>query len=159
MVARHGTIEQAGGRLPGGACLRPLIEADATALASLAARLGQSGDEAYWRRQIEQSGREAGACLGIEVDGQIVAYLLGHVRGGEFGLADETGWLELLGVDPAWQGRGLARALAEAALEQFAARGVRRVLTLVSGHDDTLRPFFRSLGFRPSPFVCLERRL
>ena len=145
--------------LPSSGRLRALTEEDAPAVAAIAARLGQPDDPEYWRGKLELFARDPAACLGVEVDGALVAYMLGHVKGGEFGLADETGWLELLGVHPAWQGRGLARVLAEALFEQFDAKGVKRILTLVGPRDDTLRPFFRSLGFRQAQLVCLERRL
>ena len=36
------------------------------------------------------------------------------LRRGEFGLAEPTGWIEVLGVDPALHGRGVGRALAGA---------------------------------------------
>lgn len=146
-------------QLPPGARLRSLTEADAPAVASIAARLGRNEGLDYWRRKLQLFTSDSASCLGVEVDGRLVAYMLGHVKGGEFGLADETAWLELLGVEPTWQGHRLARILAEALFEQFASKGVKLVLTLVSGRDDTLRPFFRSLGFRQAQFACLERRL
>lgn len=150
-------------RLPAGASLRPLVPDDASAVAAIAARLGQTeaglDDADAWRRKLELFTRDAAACLGLEVDGVLVAYMLSHVKAGEFGLADETAFLELVGVDPAWQGRGLARTLAEALFEHLAELGVRRVLTLVSTRDDTMRPFLRTLGFRPSQLLCLERGL
>lgn len=144
--------------LPPGARLRQLTQDDAVGLSSIAAGLGQRQDTDYWRRKLGPSAREPGPSLGVEVDGRLAAHMLGQVRGG-FGLPEETGWLELLGVDPSWQGHGLARALAEALFEQLAARDVGRVLTLVDARQDTLRPFFRSLGFRQSQLLCLERRL
>lgn len=146
-------------QLPAGARLRSLSDEDAPAVAAIADRLGQTEHPDYWRRKLESGTRAAECCLGVEVDGQLVAYMLGDIKGGEFGLTDEIGWLELLGVHPAWQGQGLARALAEALFEQFTDKGVQRVLTLVSAREDNLRPFFRSLGFRQSQLVSLERRL
>ncbi len=145
--------------LPPRTRLRSLTEADAAAVAAIAAQLGQPEDPAYWAAKLEVYGRDVGSCLGVEADGRLAAYMLGHVKGGEFGLADDTAWLEFVGVDPAWQGQGLARVLAEALFERFARKGVQRVMTLAGHRDDTLRPFFRTLGFRPSPVVCLERKL
>lgn len=151
--------ERLGVRLPPGARLRRLVPADCAAVADVQARLAPRATTEDWDRRLTQFASNGALCLGVEVDGRLVAHMVGQVRGGEFGLAGETGWLELLGVDPAWQGRGLARALAEVLFEEFARQGVERVLTVVSLRDDTLRPFFRSLGFRPSSLECLERRL
>lgn len=145
--------------LPAGARVRFLDAEDAPAVAAIAARLGQCGQPEWWRRRLEMYSDESALSVGVEVGGQVVAYMLGHVERGQFGVAEETAWLELLGVDPSFQGRGLARGLAEVLFDQLSRRGVRRVVTLVNTHDDMLRPFFRSLGFRPSQFVCLERRL
>ena len=145
--------------LPPGARVRYLAPEDAAAVARIAAVLGQSGDPACWRQRLDAYGRDWAMSLGVEVDDQLVAYMVGHIDRGQFGLVDETAWLELLGVDPAWQGRGLARALAEVLFDQLTERGVTRLVTMVSAHDDMLRPFFRSMGFRESQFVWLERRL
>jgi ribosomal protein S18 acetylase RimI-like enzyme len=136
-----------------------LREDDAPAVAAIAQRLGQTASEFWWRRKLAGLLRDESLCQGVEVDGRLVAYMLGQIRGGEFGLAEEIAFVELLGVDPAYQGRGLARVLAEVLFERFAAQGVQRVLTLVSARDDRVRPFFRSLGLRQSQLVCLERRL
>jgi ribosomal protein S18 acetylase RimI-like enzyme len=145
--------------LPPGALLRPLREEDAPAIAALAERLGQRASEAWWRRRLARLLREDSPCQGVEVDGRLVAYMLGQIRGGAFGLAEETAFVEFLGVDPAYQGRGLARTLAEVLFDRLTEQGVQRVLTLVSARDDRVRPFFRSLGLRQSHLVCLERRL
>ncbi len=146
-------------RLPAGVCLRSVSEEDAPTIASIAGLLGETGDADYWREKLQQLAASHGACVGVDADGRLVAYMLGHVRGGEFGLTEDTAFVEFLGVDPTWQGKGIARALAEAVIDQLARQGVQRVLTLVSAADDRLLPFFRALGFRPSQLQCLERRL
>jgi GNAT superfamily N-acetyltransferase len=145
--------------LPPGARVRHLVPEDAEPVARIAAALGQCGDTACWQQRLDAFGRDWALSLGVDVDDRLVAYMVGHIDRGQFGVVDETAWLEQLGVDPAWQGRGLARALAEVLFDQLTLRGVARVVTMVSAHDDMLRPFFRSMGFRPSQFVCLERRL
>ncbi len=155
----HKTPSPTAVRLPAGARLRTVSERDASTIATIAGLLGETGDVQYWREKLAQLAASRGSGLGVDVDGRLVAYMLGHVRGGEFGLAEDTAFIEFLGVDPTWQGKGVARALAESAIEQLAQQGVRRVLTLVSAADDRLLPFFRALGFRPAQLQCLERRL
>jgi ribosomal protein S18 acetylase RimI-like enzyme len=128
-------------------------------VAAVAARVGSSAEPAIWRERLALAERHRGSGLGVECDGRLVAYMLGLVHGGQFGLSENTALLEFMGVEPAWQGHGLARALAEALFALLAAQGVERVLTLVSARDEQVQPFFRSLGLRQSQLVCLERRL
>jgi GNAT superfamily N-acetyltransferase len=50
-------------------------------------------------------------------------------------------------VRPAWRRRGLGRALARAALDWVASRGVRRVEVRVVAANTGARAFWRALGF------------
>jgi GNAT superfamily N-acetyltransferase len=129
---------------------RALVDADAAALASLTAVLGETEPPAT---------RRADLAVGAEVNGALVAYAVAHVTQGAFGVAGLIACIERVGVHPAWQGRHIARRLAEALLETLAHEGVHHVFTLVTARDDRLQPFFRSLGFRPSTLVCVERRV
>ncbi len=147
--------------LPAGAWLRPLRLDDAASVARISALVGDAEDDEHWRNKIEAfTDCDAAASMGAEVQGVLVGYIAGHVvYDGAFGMAEPTGFLEFVGVHPAWQGREIARSLAEALFEELAARGARRVLTLVKPAEDRLQPFFRSLGFRPFQLLCLERRI
>jgi ribosomal protein S18 acetylase RimI-like enzyme len=140
--------------------LRRLAPEDAPTVATIAALLGDAADEECWRRRLEAANAESGSVfLGVEMEGAVVGYVGGRITDEAFGLAEDTAFIELFGVHPAWQGREIARALAEALFEELAERGIRRVLTLVKPGDDHLQPFFRSLGFRPYQMLCLERRI
>ena len=46
--------------------------------------------------------------------GKVVGFMLGEVRGGEFGLEEPTGWVEFFGVDPQAREKGVGRSLIEA---------------------------------------------
>jgi len=121
--------------LPAGVRLRSLTWEDGAAVARLAGQLGRAGELDHWRQRLEPCGHGRPLCWGVDAEARLVAQLLGHTRGDDFGLPGEVAWLELLGVHPAWQGRGLARLLAEACVEECASRGLPRVATLVQGHD------------------------
>ncbi len=103
----------------------------------------------YLRRDPEGS-------VVAELGGEVVGFMLGDVRAGEFGLEEPTGWIEVLGVDPDHAGHGIGRALGDAMLDRFRARGVRRVRTLVEESMPEVESFFRRLGFEADslrPFV------
>ena len=100
--------------------------------------------------------RDPDAALVAEIDDQVVGFMLGEVRSGEFGLMEPTGWIEVLGVDPECRGSAVGRRLADALLEHFRAEGAKTVRTLVDETRADLTGFFDSLGFQPAslrPFV------
>ncbi len=105
-----------------------------------------------WERRIGYYlRRDPDAALVAESDGEVVGFMLGEVRSGEFGLEEPTGWIEVLGVDPERQGGAIGRRLAEALLEHFRTLGATTVRTLVDETMDDVAGFFASLGFEPAP--------
>ena len=103
--------------------------------------------------------RDPDAALVAEVEGEVVGFMLGEVRGGEFGLEEPTGWIEVLGVDPDHQGRAIGRRLAEAMLEHFKAKDAPTVRTLVDEDMADIAAFFGSLGFQPAALRPFVKRL
>jgi GNAT superfamily N-acetyltransferase len=63
--------------------------------------------------------------------------------------------VEVLGVDPGFQGGGVGRRLAAAMLDHFRAQGAHRVSTLVDERMPEIEKFFRSLGFEAAPVKAL----
>ena len=110
-----------------------------------------------WERRIGYYlRRDPEAALVAEIDGEVVGFMFGDVRAGEFGLEEPTGWIEVLGVDPERRGAAIGRRLAEALLEHFRGKGATTVRTLVDETMDGIAGFFVSLGFEPAslkPFV------
>ena len=94
----------------------------------------------YLRRAPEGS-------LVAEIDGEVAGFMLGDIRSGEFGIEEQCGWIEVMGVDPDCAGRGVGRALAGEMLERYRARGVRKVRTMVDAAMPEVEAFFLRLGF------------
>ena len=117
---------------------------------------GQYRPDTWETRCIYYLRRDPDAAL-VAVDGnQVVGFMLGEVRSGEFGLEEPTGWIEVLGVDPAQRGRAIGRQLGDAMLDHFRASGAKSVRTLVDESMEGIAGFFTSLGFEPAslrPFV------
>ena len=94
-----------------------------------------------------------------EVAGKVVGFMLGEVRGGEFGLEEPTGWVEFFGVDPRAREKGVGRSLMGALLERFKAKGAHVARTMVRTQDKEIEAFIRRSGFTPAPVAALEKRL
>ena len=137
--------------------IRPLDELDIDAIVAIDEKIGGSYRPEVWERRIGYHlRRDPEASVVAVADGQVIGFMLGEVRSGEFGLDEPTGWIEVLGVDPAHRGRAVGRLMSEAMLAHFRQGGAKSVRTLVDEQMDEIAGFFTSLGFEPStlrPFV------
>jgi ribosomal protein S18 acetylase RimI-like enzyme len=140
--------------------VRPVTELDLDPITRIDERIRGSWRPEEWESRVRYYiRRDPEGSFVVELDGQVVGFMLGEVRGGEFGLEEKTGWVEVLGVDPEHRGKELGKALAEAMLARFKAQGVTCVRTLVGETQEPIRRFFTSLGFEPEPLHPLALRI
>jgi ribosomal protein S18 acetylase RimI-like enzyme len=95
-------------------------------------------------------------CLAAPVGDRLGGFLVAEVRGVEFGEGEPVGWVEVVGVDPEFQGQGIGQALGREALRRLRGRGVRRVKTLVAWDAGEMISYFQTLGFGRADSVLLE---
>jgi GNAT superfamily N-acetyltransferase len=96
--------------------------------------------------------------LVAETDGRVAGFLFGWAGESEFGIAEPTGWIDLIGVDPPYRGRGVGHALVERFLRSGQElRAIAKVATLIDLGQADVRDFFLRLGFRHGPMVQMER--
>jgi len=124
----------------------------------------------FWKRKIAYAGIYPRPALIAEVDGKVVGFILGYVSGWEFGVPDTVGWIDTLGVDPAFQRRGIGRQLFNALIEIFKksgrqgtletesqeVEGVNVVYTLTSWSDWDLLQFYHAMGFKKGEMLNLQ---
>lgn len=113
--------------------------------------------EAQWESRIlDHLSANPLGCLVAESEGRIVGFILGAIRGWEFGIP-KTGWIEIVGVAPEHHGRGVAKALIGKLHVYFRNHNVERVMTMVNWNEGGLVSFFRAVGFERSEFIILEK--
>jgi ribosomal protein S18 acetylase RimI-like enzyme len=136
--------------------LRPLDELDIGAIVKIDERITGIYKPEIWEQRVAYYlRRDPESSQVAEMDGHVVGFMLGDVRGGEFGIEETSGWIERFGIDPDYRGRDLGRQLYEAMLKTFRARGVSAVRTLVDESDAGVAGFLGALGFKPSPLRAL----
>jgi ribosomal protein S18 acetylase RimI-like enzyme len=140
--------------------VRPLDELDIDAITGIDEKIGGRYRPEVWETRIGYYlRRDPDSSVVAESDGRVIGFMLGEVRSGEFGLDEPTGWIEVLGVDPAHRGQAVGRRMAETMFEHFRELGAKSVRTLVDGEMEEIGRFFGSLGFAPSRLRPYERPL
>jgi ribosomal protein S18 acetylase RimI-like enzyme len=80
------------------------------------------------------------------VDGEVAGYVRLN-RSSRFRSSDHVLTVNGIAVDPALQGRGVGRALIEAAVAEARARGARRLTLRVFSANERARRLYESAGF------------
>jgi ribosomal protein S18 acetylase RimI-like enzyme len=141
--------------------IRPLTVGDLEAIVEIDRKVLGKTRRDYWKNKIEvpNPGYPL-SCLVAEIEGKVVGVIVGEVSGWEFGIPDTIGWITIIGVDPAYQNRGVAKKLSEEFIKNLKAIGVTIIYTLVNWNDWDLLKFFRAMGFtRGGDMINLELRI
>jgi len=140
--------------------LRAVSEHDAEEIARLDQRLSGQWRPEHWEERIAFSARRdpEGSWVALE-DEQLVGYLFAEVRGHDYGFAENTGWLEVLGVDPDRAGSNIGTGLVEMMLAHFERQQIPSVRTLISAEQDGVGSFLQHLGFEIEPVRVLRKKL
>jgi len=90
-----------------------------------------------------------------EIDDDVVGFLLGDIRGIEYGTL-VGGWIDMMGIAPEHQGKGIGRKLVEAFCEECQRNGAK-VRVVVREDDQRLIPFWTALDFQRGNLISYER--
>ena len=109
-------------------------------------KLGEAMDDAAIR-----------VSLAARLDGAIVGYLMARADLGDFGRTAPVAVLDTIGVDPAYEHRGIGHALVSQLFANLGALQVDRVETVVAPADLGLLGFLHHTGFEPSQRLSFRR--
>ena len=141
--------------------LRPMTLADLDAIVEIDSKVLGKPRPDYWKKKIEVPNvRYPYSCLVAELEEKVIGFIVGEVSGWEFGIPDTIGWISTIGVDPAYQNRGVARRLSQEFIKNLKAIGVTIVYTLINWSDWDLLKFFHAMGFtRGGDMINLELKI
>jgi len=140
--------------------IRPLKKEDLGAIVEIDEKILEGNRRGYWERKLGLMNNKASqVSLVADVEGKVVGFILGDVSGWEFGVPDTIGWIDTIGIDPVYQKKGLATALANELINNLKAVGVRTIYTLVSWDDWDLLQFFHAMGFARGDMINLELKI
>jgi len=139
--------------------VRAIEPSDLPALMRIDEKLSSQTRKEYWDRRLEMAAlRPPWMSLVAETDGRMAGFLFGWVAESEFGMSQPTAWVDLIGVDPPYRGRGIAHAL----IGRFVRSGqelraIQKVATLIDLTQADVREFFLRQGFNHGPMIQMER--
>ena len=129
--------------------IRALAYGDLDAIVAIdKALLGKERPE-YWSMKIELTENRAPmASLVAELDGSVIGFILGDVSGWEYGVPDTIGWIDIIGVHPTYQRKGVARILFKAMVANMKKVGVDSIYTFVNWREFDRLNFFYQIGIK-----------
>jgi GNAT superfamily N-acetyltransferase len=156
--------------------IRVLNENDLDAVVKIDKRVLGKERRDYWKRKMAYADIYPRPALVAELEGRVVGFIMGYVSGWEFGVPDTVGWIDTLGVDPAYQRRGIGRALFNALIENFKHSGIEKtsgvdgaekpriegvnvVYTLANWNDWDLMQFYNAMGFKKGEMLNLKLQI
>src|SRR5438445_47395 len=143
-------------RMADDARIRPMTELDIEGITRIDERITKQYRPDVWEQRVSYYiRRDAESSQVAEVGGRVVGFMMGEVRGGEFGLEEPTGWIEFFGVDPDVRGRDLGRKLIDALLAHFRTQGAHIARTMVAASDTDIAGFLRAMQFTPAAVTAL----
>jgi ribosomal protein S18 acetylase RimI-like enzyme len=142
--------------------VRRLTSSDLADVTRIDATITGKERKDLWTKRFDayEGIRPPWACLVAEYDGHVAGFVFGWTSGWEFGIPGEVGWIDIIGVDPVFRGKGIGRALVDQFVEEAQERrGIKRIFTLVNPADPEINGFFGSMGFAPGDMRQLQKQI
>lgn len=118
--------------------------------------LGKSRRD-YWEIKLRLvQNRAQFAALVAELDGRVIGFIIGGASRWEYGVPENVGWIDTIGVDPDHQRQGVAKLLFREMVDHLKQLGVVSIRTFVKRLDWKLLKFFEEVGFSQGDMVNLD---
>ncbi|WP_044348222.1 GNAT family N-acetyltransferase [Dethiosulfatarculus sandiegensis] len=140
--------------------VRPMTPADLDEIVSIDIKVLTRPRPEYWQMKLDIVEKHPQiSALVAEIKGQVVGFIIGGASRWEYGVPENIGWIDTIGVDPDFQGQGIAKLLFANMTESLKENGVDTMYTFVTRRDWRLLKFFNSIGFQKGDMVNLEMEL
>jgi len=111
----------------------------------------------YWEMKLElMEKRSQVFSLVAELDGKVIGFIIGDESRWEYGVPENVGWIDTIGVDPDYQRKGIAKILFTEMTNSLKKMDVDTIITFVTRRDWILLKFFNSMGFQKGDLINLE---
>ncbi|GAB4307732.1 MAG: hypothetical protein Kow0058_19340 [Roseovarius sp.] len=139
--------------------VRSLTEDDLAAIVAIDRRHSGHARDAYYARKLDEVLHRAGVRLSLmaEIDGQPAGFVMARVDYGAFGQTADEAVMEAIGVDPAFAGQGVGRALMSQLMANLGVLRASSLRTETAWNETALIGFLDAMGFAPAQRISLRR--
>lgn len=132
---------------------RPFLPEDLDRVSGIEQRITGHSRRGFLDKRLALAASSPGDFLScVATDGEFpVGYGFARLAGGDPGTEDRFAVLDILGVDPAFQGTGIGRRLIDGIESQLRSRGFGTLKTEVVWTNHEMVRFFSSVGFLVAP--------
>lgn len=137
--------------------IRTMVPSDLDRIVEIDIKVLEKPRSEYWEMKLELvEKRSQIAALVAELDGKLIGFIIGGASRWEYGVPENIGWIDTIGVDPDYQRKGIAKILFTEMTNNLKKVGVDTIITFVKRRDPILLNFFNSLGFQKGDMINLE---
>ncbi len=143
--------------MSGSPVIRKMVPSDLDRVVEIDIEVLEKPRPDYWEIKFELvEKRSQISALVAELDGKVVGFIIGGASKWEYGVPENIGWIDTIGVDPGYQRKGIAKILFTEMTNNLKKLGVDTITTFVKRRDWLLLKFFNSLGFQKGDMLNLE---
>ncbi len=137
--------------------IRAMVSSDLDRIVEIDIKVLEKSRPEYWEMKLALvEKRSQISALVAELDETVVGFIIGGVSRWEYGVPENIGWIDTIGIDPEYQRKGLAKILFTHMADDLKKEGVDSITTFVKRTDPGLLNFFNSLGFQKGNMMNLE---
>lgn len=139
--------------------LRPFRPEDLDRVSEIESRITGRSRKGFMEKRFAAAAESPDAfiaCAAVR-DGKVAGYASARIQEGEFGAPDALAVLDVIGIDPDDQGKGIGKALLDEVERRMKARGIGTLRTQVDWGTPAMVRFFSATGFLLAPVQILER--
>lgn len=139
--------------------LRPLSFSDIDEVAQIDFSLLGKMRKEYWENKIKRIIESGVPSLAAEIDGKIIGFILGKASEREYGIPDNVGYIDTIGVMKEWQGKGISQLLFKEMYSILKKIGLDTIYVFVDRKQMDLVKFFDKMGFVRGDMFSMELKI
>jgi ribosomal protein S18 acetylase RimI-like enzyme len=133
--------------------IRPMEPEDITGILEIDRKISGVKRAITYRDLVREAlGGQMDVSFVAEIGDQMVGFLLAYLTYVREQVT-EACVIQIFGVDPQHQGKGIATKLIQKQLEECRSKGIKLVRVMVEERDDQLQKFFKGLGFDRGHYI------